>query len=337
MQSYSTDIQAASMQSLPWSMLSGKNILVTGATGLIGGCLVDILMSRPGIDYHVYASGRNEERARARFSSYMSDAHFHFIRHDVTNPLESDLTFHYIILAASNASPNFFAQSPVEVIKANVLGVAHTIEYGLGHGMERLLYVSTGEVYGEGDGRVFTEDYSGYVNPLNPRSCYPSSKRAAETLCACYAAEYGADVVIARPCHTFGPFFTPSDNRVYAQFIRNILRGEDIVMKSTGSQYRSWCYVVDCASALLHILLKGDCGQAYNIADPTAIITIRELAEMVAQIGHRQVVCQVAGEEERKGYNPVTRSVYSIDKLSALGWTIEGSMYEKMQRTIAAM
>ena len=152
-----------------------------------------------------------------------------------------------------------------------------------------------------------------------------------------YAAEYGADVVIARPCHTFGPFFTPSDNRVYAQFIRNILRDEDIVMKSTGSQYRSWCYVVDCASALLHILLKGDCGQAYNIADPTAIITIRELAEMVAQIGHRQVVCQVAGEEERKGYNPVTRSVYSIDKLSALGWTIEGSMYEKMQRTIAAM
>ena len=337
MQSYATDIQAAATQALPWSKLSGKNILITGATGLIGGCLVDILMSRPGIDYHVYASGRNEERAMERFSAYRSAPHFHFIRHDVTNELESDLTFHYIIFAASNASPTFFAQSPVEVIKANVIGVAHAMEYGLGHGMERMLYVSTGEVYGEGDGRVFTEDYSGYVDPLNPRSCYPSSKRAAETLCVSYAAEYGADVVIARPCHTFGPFFTPSDNRVYAQFIRNIQRGEDIVMKSTGAQYRSWCYVVDCASALLHILLKGESGQAYNVADPNAIITIRELAEMVAQIGQRKVVCQLASDDERKGYNPVTRSVYSIDKLSALGWTIEGSMYEKMQRTIAAM
>jgi nucleoside-diphosphate-sugar epimerase len=95
--------------------------------------------------------------------------------------------------------------------------------------------------------------------------------------------------------------------------------------------------VVDCASALLHILLKGESGQAYNVADPNAIITIRELAEMVAQIGQRKVVCQLASDDERKGYNPVTRSVYSIDKLSDLGWTIEGSMYEKMQRTIAAM
>ena len=78
----------------------------------------------------------------------------------------------------------------------------------------------------------------------------------------CYAAEYGVDVVIGRPCHTYGPFFTESDNRAYAQFIRNAIAGEDIVLKSTGLQYRSWCYVVDCASALLHILLKGETGQA---------------------------------------------------------------------------
>ena len=336
MASYWNDIEAAATLDLPWHLLSGKNILVTGATGLIGGCLVDVLMSNPHIDYHVYASGRNAKRAGRRFARYAGHAHYHFIRHDVTEALDSQIDFHYIVFAASNASPGFFAKQPVEVIKSNIIGVANSMEYGLSHGMQRLLYVSTGEVYGEGDGRVFTEDYSGYVNPLNPRSCYPSSKRAAETLCASYAAEYGADVVIARPCHTYGPFFTESDNRVYAQFIRNVLHGDDIVLKSTGAQYRSWCYVVDCVTALLYILLKGKCGEAYNIADPGSDITIRELAEMTARIGNKKVVFDLPDSEESKGYNPVKRSIYSADRLSALGWTVEGNIHDKMRKTIEA-
>ena len=288
MTAYQKDILHIFKADLPWDKLSGCNILVTGATGLIGGCLVESLMMNPNRDYHVYASGRNEERARKRFAEFAEDKAFHFIQHDVMLPLQSDVDFDYIIHAASNASPNFFAQKPVEVIKSNIDGVANLMEYGLTHGMKRFLYVSSGEVYGEGDGRVFTEDYSGYVDCTKPRSCYPTSKRAAETLCVSYAAEYGADVVIARPCHVYGPHFTEQDNRVYAQFIRNVLRGEDIVMKSTGEQFRSWCYVVDCASALLHILLKGGSGEAYNIADANSNISIRELAETIAKIGGKK-------------------------------------------------
>ena len=205
-------------------------------------------------------------------------------------------------------------------MKANILGVANLMDYGLAHNMKRMLFVSTGEVYGEGDGRVFTEDYSGYVDCTKPRSCYPSSKRAAETLCVSYADEYGADVVIARPCHTYGPHFTEQDNRVYAQFIRNVLHGEDIIMKSTGEQFRSWCYVVDCVSALLHILLKGESKNAYNIADPESNISIRELAEIIAQMGNRRVIIEVPDEEEKKGYNVVTKSVFSTEKLMSIGW-----------------
>ena len=200
--------------------------------------------------------------------------------------------------------------------------------------MKRMLFVSTGEVYGEGDGRDFTEEYSGYVDCIKPRSCYPSSKRAAETLCASYVVEYGADVVIARPCHTYGPHFTEQDNRVYAQFIRNVINNEDIVMKSTGEQFRSWCYVVDCVSALLHILLKGECGQAYNIADSNSNISIRKLAETIAKIGGKKVVIDVPSEAEGKGYNVVTKSVFSTEKLEKLGWHIAGKFDNKILSTI---
>lgn len=334
MSSYREDILQLFEQDLPWEKLSGANILVTGATGLIGGCLVEVLMMNPHRDYHVYASGRNEERARERFKDYFADDVFHFVKYDVMQPVNSDVDFDYIIHAASNASPNFFAKNPVEIIKSNVDGVAHLMDYGLNHGMKRFLYISSGEVYGEGDGRVFTEEYSGYVNCATPRACYPSSKRVAETLCVSYANEYGADVVIARPCHIYGPHFTEQDNRVYAQFIRNILCEEDIVMKSTGEQFRSWCYVVDCVSGLLHILLKGKCGEAYNIADGESNVSIRELAETIAEIGGRKVVIDMSDAAEKRGFNVVTKSIFSTKKLESLGWRPQNHICEGLSNTI---
>jgi len=332
--SYKEDILHIYNQDLPWEKLSGANVLVTGATGLIGSCLVEALMYNPKRDYNVYASGRNEERAHLRFKSFENDKCFHFIKHDVVQPIDCDIKFDYIIHTASNASPNFFSKYPVEIVKTVVCGVDNLLSYGLNHGLKRFVYVSTGEVYGEGDGRVFTEEYSGYVNCTSPRSCYPSSKRASETLAMCYASEYGADVGVARPCHTLGPHFTESDNRVYAQFIRNVLNGEDIVMKSAGTQYRSWCYVEDCVSALLYILLKGKCGEAYNIADKDSVVTIRELAEKIAHVAGRKVVIQAASENEQKQFTPIKRAVFDTSKLESLGWSITGTMEEKLRKTI---
>lgn len=291
-----------------------KNVLVTGASGLIGSCLVEKLR----------ACGRYNVIAGTREWC------------DVTKPIQGDTTYHYIIHAASNAAPKAFAETPVEVMKSNLLGVMNLLDYGKTHGLERFVMVSSGEVYGEGDGRVFDEAYQGFVDITSARSCYPSSKRAAETLCAAYAKEYGIDYVTARPCHVYGPNFTAKDNRVYAQFIGNVIDGEDIVMKSTGSQMRSWCYVEDCADALILIMEKGISGEAYNIADARGNITIKELAEMIADIGGRKVVMQLPSDAEKSGYNVVTQSIFSTAKLESLGWKISGSMREKMEKTIAA-
>ena len=312
-------------------MLSG-NILVTGSTGLIGSCLVDLLMRHS--QCHVYAMGRNSQRAARRFACYQDDERFHFLQHDICQPLDCATRFDYIVHAASNASPNFFQQQPVEVMRSNMEGLCNLVDYGLRHQMQRMVYVSSGEVYGECSDSVFTESSSGYVDILSPRSCYPSSKRAAETLCAAYCQEYGADIVIARPCHTYGPYFTESDNRVYAQFIRNVLRGEDIVMKSLGQQYRSWIYVADCAAALLLLLAKGQRGEAYNIAHEESNITIRQLAEKIAMIAGRKVVMDIRDDGNT---TPISRAVFSTEKLESLGWRPLFTIDDGLRHTIEAM
>ena len=332
--SFKSDLLRIFENNLPWGELSGCNILVTGSTGLIGGCLVDALMHNPNLDYHIYASGRNEKRALDRFQEYVNNDAFHFIIYDVSYPLSCDVNFDYIIHAASYASPNAFVLNPVEVMKSNILGVINLMEYGLAHRMKRFVYISSGEVYGEGDGRIFYEEYSGYVNCIPPRSCYPSSKRAAETLCVSYSEEYGADVVIARPCHVYGPNFSENDNRVYAQFIRDVLNDSNIIMKSSGEQFRSWCYVADCISAILFIMLKGERGQAYNIADYQSTISIKELANIIAEIGKKTVRRVIPTQDESSGYNVVNKSVFSTAKLEALGWSVEGSIKEKLEKTI---
>lgn len=335
---YIEDIKAAAAVDLPWNQLTGKNILVTGATGLIGACVVEILMSHIGIDYHVYASGRNEKRVYDLFSDYNSSPYFHFFKYDVTEVLQSDIDFHFIIAAASGANPVLYNTDPVGVMKANFCGVDNLLSYGKNHGLEKFLYISSGEVYGEGDGREFSEEYSGYVNCATVRACYPSSKRASETLCEAYAHQFNINVCIARPCHIYGPHFSDSDTRVYAQFIRNVINGEDIVMKSTGAQYRSWCYVVDCASALLYILLLGEKGQAYNVADSSSNITIKELAEIIAGIAHRNVIVDVPSDLEEQGFNIVSKSIFLTNKLEALGWSVSlGNMRDKMNKTISEL
>ncbi len=331
---YQEDLLAVAASPLPWQRLSGKNVLVVGATGLIGGAVVDVLMRCRPLDFDVYACGRNEVRARRRFSCWWSDPHFHFIKHDVTLPWDETVDFHFVIDAASGASPQLYISDPVGIIRANILGVDHLLDHGRRHGMEKFVYVSSGEVYGEGDGRAFAEDYSGYVDPMSVRSCYPSSKRAAETLCVAYAHEYGLDVSVARPSHVYGPGFTEGDKRVYAEFIRNVLGGEDIVMKSDGKKFRSWCYVADCVSALLYVLLKGESGKAYNIADESSNKTIRELALMIAAIGGRRVRMKLPPDALASGGTPITKAVFDTSRLRGLGWHIVGTMEEKMRATI---
>ncbi len=318
---------------IPFEKLRGKNILVTGACGLIGSAVIDFLMENEA-DCHIYAMARNRKKTEDRFAHYAGSPRFHIVEGDVNEPLLEDVTFHYIINAASNANPNAYALDPVGTMWTNINGTKNLLDYGKEHGLERFLYVSSGEVYGNGEVDGWKESDSGYIDCMTMRSCYPTSKRAAETLCVAYSQQYGVETVVARPCHTYGPHFTESDNRAYAQFVRNARRHENIVLKSKGEQYRAWLYVKDCASAILTILLKGQNCEAYNVADENACVTIRELAETIARIGGGKVVFDLPSEVEKQGFSVIRKAIFNTSKIEALGWRPQYKQEDALVETI---
>lgn len=307
------------LSGLELSPLRGKRLLVAGATGMLGSCVVDLLRGYGQCE--VIAMGRSVSKAEERFGP--ADDTYSFRQQDVAEPIEEILgSVHYIIHAASNADPVRMASDPAGTLMANVHGTKSLLDYGLSHGMRRFLFVSSGEVYGQPNVNLdgFTEDYCGPLDLSSPRSCYPEGKRAAEVLCQSYISQFGADAVILRPCHLFGPTVTRTDSRAVAEFLWSAADGRDIVMKSVGLLERSHCYVVDAARALLIGLLNGECGQAYNIADRQYQMRIFDFAERAAQAGGCQVIVQAPSELERAGYSKVRRAVLDASQIEALGW-----------------
>lgn len=333
---YKKDLEKVSLINLPWEKLKGKNILLIGATGMIGSAFVEMLLLRSSEDYQVYASGRSEDKFNKLFEAYRNRPNLHFVEYDVCESFCSNIDFHIIVYCAGVASPSLYNTNPVGVVTSNIIGVNNVLSYGVEHGLERFLYVSSGEVYGEGNGEAFKEEDSGYVDCIKLRAAYPTAKRATESLCMAYSHQYNIDVVIARPCHVYGPNYSESDNRIYAEFVRKVINKDDIVLKSKGDQLRSWCYVVDCVSGLIHILLKGECRNAYNIADSSSVISIREFAEMFASFSGKDVIYDTPSSEEQRVFNPMEFSALDSSKLSNLGWKCEGTMIEKIKRTIEA-
>lgn len=306
--------------------LSGKTIVISGATGMIGSCLIDTLMVWNRTQTHpcnIVAISRKMAAAKNRFAYCWDDPCFNYIEQDICSPAVNwPEKVDYVIHAASNADPMSFAKAPVDTLMSNVLGTDLLIKAGMQKGMTRFLYISSGEMYGQPDNEQndFVESYCGPVDHSVSRACYPTGKRAAEVLCQSYISQYGVDAVIVRPCHIFGPTMTARDSRAVSEFLRNAAAGKNIGMKSAGLVERSHCYVVDAVNAIFRVLLDGECGNAYNIADTAYQMTIREFAFAAAEAGNCEVVFENPSDLETRGYSKVSRSVLSADKLKELGW-----------------
>lgn len=307
------------------SELAGKSVMVTGCAGLICSAVVDVLIhwnETHADKIKILAAGRSENKVAERFAPYVAKDWFVFVPYDAS-AVDNHFTerCNYIIHGASNAAPGKIMKEPVETMLDNVLGVKCLLDYAKESKAKRVLFVSSSEVYGkkEGTAPYRLGDY-GYIDLLNSRNSYSIGKRAAETLCVSYADEYGVESVIVRPGHIYGPTATRNDNRVSSAWAYDVAEGKDIVMKSDGVQVRSYCYCLDCASAILKVLLRGENCHAYNISNPDSVINIRQMAELLAKSAGVQLKMELPTEEEKRGFNPMSNSSLDSAELLALGW-----------------
>lgn len=332
------------IKSFPLDFLDGANVLITGASGLIGGVLADTIIHsiyQKRSNVNLWLMSRDEKVLQDRFHDSMNLKNIHLIAADVCKEINISEPIDYIVHAAGKGDPKSFATDPVGVMNANYLGMYQVLELAKRKKAKKVVYISSGEVYGVVELKSFElgmkeKDY-GYLDILSPRACYASSKRAAETLCISYADQYGIDVSIARPCHTYGPATVMTDSRVIAEFMRYGLQKSDIIMKSPGLQKRSYCYVPDTGLALLYIMAKGVRGKAYNIANSKSVITIRELAELIAAKANVAIQYEEADQKEKKGFSDIMHAVLNSGALEELGWRPNYDIYEGIDRTLSIL
>lgn len=337
-QTYRNDLDEAIAHSIGIQKLKGASVLVTGATGTIGSFVADLLIRYSMIsetNITVYVAGRSITKLESQYSTFGKNR-VKCLNYDVNQKIDFDIPLDYIVHAAGNAHPSAFNGDPVGTIVGNIMGTYNLLEYARHHGAKRLLYISSGEVYGQGDLNLdeFEESYAGYLNSTSPRSCYPESKRATENLCASYSKQYNLETVIVRPCHTYGPRITETDSRANAQFIKNALKNEDIVMKSAGTQMRSYNYIADCASAIITVLLNGSSGEAYNTANPESRVTISQLAQIIAGAVGKKVIYANPDAVDLANRTPIAKQVLSSKKIEALGWTGAYSVETGIKHTL---
>lgn len=312
--------------------LSGKTFLVTGATGMVGVMLIDVLMKLPHTK--VIAVGRSKAKAQNRLGEYYDNSNFNFIEQDVQVPFSEDLKVDYIIPLASNTHPMAYSQYPIETMLINIEGARNALDLAVSSNAT-VIYPSSVEIYGNSEeGHFFVENSNGKLNLANSRACYTESKRSCEALCQSYKSERNVKIKIVRLCRIFGPTMLMSDTKASSQFIIKAINNEDIVLKSEGNQYFSYIYVADAVAAILYVLLKGQDGEAYNISNLDTNVHLKDFANQCALYNNRKVLFDLPSEAEKKGFSIASTAILVNNKLLSLGFDSKYNFEDAIRRTI---
>lgn len=339
------DMQQIERRGGDWSWLRGRTVLVTGAYGMLASYLVYFLIylneSQNGADIRILAQGRSAQKMCRRFGEYMDRPYFHMLEADICRPITLEGEVDYIVHAASLASPQYYRNSPVDTLLPNTIGTACLLELAREKKVQGFLFFSSNEVYGQlpADCTEITEQTVGLVDPAALRSCYAESKRMGETMCTAWAKQYGVPAKVVRIFHTYGPTCEPwHDQRVFAEFVANIVDGCDIVLKSDGSASRAFCYLTDAVDAFFRILHDGKQGAVYNMGNSGCRIAVRDLARLLVDLFPERglkVVMQAREAGEVYMESPVKQTpAINTDALQALGWQPQVSLREGFERTV---
>lgn len=336
------DVEEIISGTIPFENIYGKTIFISGANGYVPAYFVHTFMllnEKKNAKIKVLALCRNRNKADERFAEYRNRNDFKLIIQDVREPMVINEPIHIFIHAASPAGIKKRYDNPVNTFLANVDGVKNMLNLAVQNPCEHFLFISSVDVYGKlDDGERITEEKSGYLDTLNIRNSYSYGKRAAESLCKAYQVKYNLPVFIVRPFQIVGPGLELDDGRLHIDFISQIIRNNEIVLKSDGTAVRTFMYITDAVRAMFYVLFYGVPGEAYNIVMEEGEATVKELADLMASLCAEKSIKVVfdyaqRGTIEAAGALPVVTG--SSSRLSALDWkphyTIEDGAARMMQ------
>ena len=324
-----------------WDFYRNQAVFVTGGGGLLASYLVRALLHANDcleLNVRVTCLVRAVPSAGSRLEPWLYHPNLKFIYGSAESFPYSQLeTQNIVVHAASSASPRAYSRDPVGVLLPNSVGTALLCEQARKWGSRRFLFFSTGEVYGVNSKDKFDELDFGYLDPNTVRSCYAESKRMGETTCRAYSHQYGLSTACARIFHTYGPQMDLEDGRVFADFVRDALKGQAIALASSGTARRCFCYLGDATLAFLQLLASEGSGEAYNLANPEAEISIIDLAHLISGLVEPKLAVYAADPDISKPdymASPVPRSLPSISKIQALGWRPTTDLESGFRRTL---
>ncbi|PWG60710.1 NAD-dependent epimerase/dehydratase family protein [Bifidobacterium catulorum] len=328
---------------IDWGALAGRHVLITGATGLVGSLCARTLLERnraydAGITVHALV--RDAAKAESTLAGYGPKDGL-IVHEGGLDDVESlGIPADYVIHPACPTTSSFFMSHPVETFDAIVNGTKALLNHARKKRSSSFVYISSMEVYGMGNtspgaGSPLSEESVGYVDPCSVRSCYSEGKRAAENLCVAYHDEYDVPVTIARLAQTFGPGIPHDDVRLFAALSRAAMDGRDFVMKTTGASTRMYVYTSDAVSAILTLLLRGEAGLAYNVANPATYSSIRDMADMVMARFSGGAARVVVDVDPDAPYPPEHHLPLDVSRIEKLGWRPRVGLEEMYDRLVA--
>ena len=323
---------------------SGKTVLVTGATGLIGSNLCYELLNKTVAK--VIALSRSKDKLERVFGEYLSDPNFTYIARDICEPLNISERIDCIFHAASPISGVVISEQPVNVILPNIEGIKNCLEFLKNQERKsgikgRIIVLSSATVYSDAatSDRTVSEDDTEIRSKINaPNAPYAESKRMSEVIANAYCKQYGVDAVIARIGYVYG-CCKELPNTAFYSFMKTALAGQDITINNPSMARRDNIYIDDVISGLFTVYEQVIGGEAYNISsagEKDNFAAADEMACVIADIVNKE---KLAGKTVGVKYLSEADSrqsgiILCNDKLKSLGWAPKYSLYDGIEKTI---
>lgn len=303
-------------------------LVVTGAAGFIGSNFVRLVLERaPGtqiavIDALRYSGHRSTMADFAPsvqfFEGEIQDSAF------VDRVLGETKATHLVNFAAESHNDRSL-QDNASFVQTNTFGVQVLLDRARAHGLERIVHVSTDEVYGSIDKGEFTED-----SPLQPNTPYSAAKAGGDLLCRAHWVSFKTPVIVTRGGNTYGPFHYPE--KLIPFFCVRLLQGKMVPLYGEGTQVREWIHARDHAAGIWTALTEGEPGQVYNVGDTNERMNRDVVGIVLDQLGLDDSLVKRI-EDPRKGAHDARYSMRA-DKLRSLGWSPTMPFEQSLRETV---